>query len=346
MKIDLIVPTYKPDENLICLLDVMSKQTVAVNKVIIMNTEQKFYDRLMFQNGKLKTYPNLEVRHLSKKEFDHGRTRNQGVKRSDADYFIMMTQDAKPFGEDLVEKLLNMITAKDDVAACFARQIAREDARETEKFTRTFNYPEESSYRSLANVDKMGIKAYYLSNVCAIYRRDVFDKLGGFINHAIFNEDMIYAAEAIKAGYEIGYCADAMVYHSHNYTDRQQFSRNFDIGVSHAMHPEIFANLNTDSEGMKLVRKTADYLSKSGHKSEIFALLTASAAKYLGYKKGLKYKKLSRKKVLKYTMNSEFWAADDLLRDRSLINARLGYGRSDEELAMLNRTINSEQKRG
>ena len=47
----------------------------------------------------------------------------------------------------------------------------------------------------------------------------------------IFNEDMIYAADLIHAGYGIAYAADAKVVHSHNYSCSQQFHRNFDLGV-------------------------------------------------------------------------------------------------------------------
>lgn len=42
---------------------------------------------------------NVEVYHHSKKEFDHGMTRNKGVKRSDAELFVFMTQDAVPEDE-------------------------------------------------------------------------------------------------------------------------------------------------------------------------------------------------------------------------------------------------------
>ncbi|MFR5150572.1 MAG: hypothetical protein ACLTER_14385 [Ruminococcus sp.] len=50
---------------------------------------------------------------------------------------------------------------------------------------------------------------------------------------------MIYAGTMAKRGYGIAYAADACVIHSHNYSCRQQFHRNFDLGVSQADHPEI-----------------------------------------------------------------------------------------------------------
>lgn len=53
------------------------------------------------------------------------------------------------------------------------------------------------------------------------------------------------------------------------------------------------------------------------------------------YKLGLKFKRMSKNEILRHTANPEYWRADELMRDRSAINARLGYGRSEEEVAML-----------
>ena len=70
-----------------------------------------------------------------------------------------------------------------------------------------------------------------------------------------FNEDMIYAADLIHAGYGIAYAADAKVVHSHNYSCSQQFHRNFDLGVSQAQYPEIFDGVPSEGEGLRLVKK-------------------------------------------------------------------------------------------
>ena len=73
----------------------------------------------------------------------------------------------------------------------------------------------------------------------AAYRRDLFEELGGFESPVIFNEDMFFAANAIEHGYGVAYAAEAKVVHSHNYTMRRQFHRNFDLAVSQKQHPEI-----------------------------------------------------------------------------------------------------------
>ena len=98
----------------------------------------------------------------------------------------------------------------------YARQIPREDSRLTEKFIRAYNYPKESMVKSEEDLQRLGIKTYFCSNVCAAYKRDVYLQLGGFERHVPLNEDMLYAVKCMKKGWKICYAADAGVIHSHN----------------------------------------------------------------------------------------------------------------------------------
>ncbi len=335
MTVDLIIPTYNPDRSFLELIDKMDAQTVRPSKIVITNTEQKYFDRLIFSTSFTTEHKNADIRHISKREFDHGRTRNESVKRSDADYFLMMTQDAMPVDDKLIERLLSVFKKDPTVAVAYARQVPRDDATEAEKFTRSFNYPKQSALHSEADIETLGIKAYFCSDVCALYKREIFDELGGFLNHTIFNEDMLFAAKAIHAGYKVAYVAEAEVIHSHNYSGRQQYKRYFDNGVSQAKHPEIFNGLNVKGEGMELVKKTAAHLKGSGRGLEVIPLYYQSACKYLGFRKGKRYKSLSKRTILRCTSNPEYWITDELLRERSSIDARQGYGRSEAELKML-----------
>ena len=305
-KIDIIIPVYKPDQKFLALVDKLEHQTVAVNKIIIMNTERQYFDRLVKGTSFFEKYQNVCVINLKKEDFDHGLTRRQGVEQSDAQVFVMMTMDAMPVDEDLVEKLTAPLE-REDVAVSYGRQMAGKNSGEIERYTRKFNYPGKGCEKSAKDVEKLGIKAFFCSNVCAAYRRDIYDRLGGFVSRTIFNEDMIYAAGAIKAGYKIVYAADAKVVHCHNYTYRQQFRRNFDLGVSQADHPEVFAAVSSDGEGAALIRKTTVHLWKSGKKRLIPGLYISSCFKYAGYLLGKHYKGLPKCLVLKCTMSEEYW---------------------------------------
>ena len=303
MSVDVVIPAYKPGEDLLDMLEKLQKQTAPVQRIIVINTERDFFDEKLY-----KIASNIEVTHISGTEFDHAATRDMGMRMSSADYVLFMTMDAVPCDEHLVENLMNGFNQEETkVAVSYARQLPKRGCRMAECYTREFNYPAESRLKTLSNLEELGVKTFFCSDVCAMYDRKIYASLGGFTERAIFNEDMIYAAKAVDAGYGIMYCADALVWHSHNYTCMEQFRRNFDMGVSQAEHPEVFERVSSESEGIKLVRKTAGYLVKHGHWYEVPYLIIMSAFKYIGYKKGMKFRKLSIKKILKCTSNPEYW---------------------------------------
>lgn len=304
--IDLVIPAYRPGEDMAQLLCKIKKQSQPVHKIIIMNTEKQYWDEFVKKYDEILLYDNMEVHHISQKEFDHGNTRNQGISFSDAEYILLMTQDAIPADEYLVERLKEGFT-DDKVAVAYGRQLPKEDCREAEKFTRSFNYPDESRIKSQKDIDTLGIKTYFCSNVCAMYRRDIFEKFGGFTKRTIFNEDMIFAGGVIKAGYLVSYVAKALVIHSHNYKNMEQFHRNFDLGVSQKEHPEIFDGIKSESEGIRLVKKTAAHLWNNQCKMQILPMIIQSGFKYLGYRLGKNYTKLSKSFVIKCSMNKNYW---------------------------------------
>lgn len=332
-QLDVIIPVYKPEKKFLELIKKLQEQEYGVNRIIIMNTEQKYFDRLIYGTSFYEKNPKVSVYHLSKKEFDHGNTRRLGVQKSQAPYFLMMTQDALPADHRLTAELMEAI-CRENIAVAYARQLPKEDCNEIERFTRSFNYPDTSVIKTEEDVSRLGIKTYFCSNVCAVYNRGIYEKVGGFIQSAIFNEDMIYAAGAVKKGYGIAYKAEAKVIHSHNYTGKEQFHRNFDLGVSQADHPEIFGEVSSESEGMRMVRLTAAHLKNMRLTGKIPQLIYQSACKYIGYFLGKRYKKLPRRVVLRCTQNRDYWLTYERKMDVCKIDATKGYGKSSEENRM------------
>ncbi len=306
--VDVIIPTYKPDYSLFTLIDDLEKQSFSPSKIIIMNTEEKYWNELTANNPEnpLEKYDNIIIRHIKKADFDHGETRNQGVLLSDADLFLMMTQDAFPKDKML---LANLAKAFDDpdVAAAYARQYPKSDCNLAERYSRKFNYPNESVKKTQSDVPKLGIKTYFCSNVCAMYRRDVYNIIGGFTHKTIFNEDMVYAGNACQKGYAIMYVPQAGVIHSHNYTCMQQFHRNFDLGVSQTEHPEIFGGIKSETEGKKMVRQTIDHFRHIGKSYLIPHYVVMCGFRWLGYKLGRNYTKLPKGLRIACSLNKEYW---------------------------------------
>lgn len=304
VSVDIIIPVYKPDEKFEHLLARLAKQTRRADHIYIMNTlvpgqEDKIEE-------KCSKYSNVVVVPILKENFDHGGTRNYGASLSNSEFILFMTQDAIPKDDKLMEKLLESFS-EDKIAVAYGRQLPGTSAGIIEKYTREFNYPDKDHLKSKADLERLGIKTYFCSNVCAMYRKSIYDELGGFVTKTIFNEDMIMASKVIAAGYSIAYTSKAKVIHSHKYTYLQQFTRNFDLAVSQRQYQEIFRSIKSETEGIRLVKQTIKYLIDQKKPYYIPDLILQSGFKYLGFKAGYHYEKLPRGIVVKCSMNKEYW---------------------------------------
>ncbi len=306
VKVDVIIPVYKPGVKFKDTIEALMRQSYPVSKIIIMNTEKALYDGAEYGSKVTDRYSNIEVHHVTKAEFDHGKTRNMGVSFSDAEIFVMLTDDATPYDEKMIANMVKALEPE-NVASCYGHQLPGDESGAVEGFTRQFNYPDKSFVKTMEDLPTLGIKTFFCSNACAAYKRVIFDKLGGFTNHTIFNEDMIYASGVIRAGYAIAYAADAKVIHAHKYTCREQFGRNFDNGVSQADHPEVFEGIPSEKEGKRLVADTLRHFISKGKIFTALYVIVQSGYKFLGYKFGRNYKKLSAKRIMKWTMNKNYW---------------------------------------
>ena len=300
-RVDVIIPTYKPDERVVLLVKKLLKQSYPLREIHLIDTDTGIFPEELAQLS-----DNIKVTHIPKEKFDHGGTRHMGMLKSKAEIVVYMTQDALPANEYLIEELVKPFAEK-NIAVSYARQLPDQECKVIERYTRSFNYPKQSRVKSIEDLDTLGIKTYFCSDVCAAYRKDVYESLGGFEEKTIFNEDMIMAAKIIQSGFKIAYIAEAKVIHSHNYSCMQQFRRNFDLAVSQAEHPEIFENVKSESEGIRLVVDTARYLVKIKKPWLIFSLIIKSGFKFLGYRFGKNYRKLPEWLIAKCTMNPGYW---------------------------------------
>jgi rhamnosyltransferase len=301
LSIDVIIPTYKPSDKFDRLLKLLLEQRIKPNHIFIINTEEQYLKPSRYEGMEL-----VSVTHIKKEEFDHGGTRNYGASLSSADIILFMTDDAVPKDEYLTENILKAFENK-EVAACYGRQLANKDAGVIENYTRIFNYPDKDMVKSKKDLKKLGIKTYFCSNVCAAYRNDIYKKLGGFVTKTIFNEDMIMASKIINDGHSIYYASKAQVIHSHKYTYLQQFTRNFDLAVSQRQYKEIFEGIKSESEGMKYVKQTVEYLIHIKKPYLIPGFIIETGFKYLGFKCGYHYEKLPKSLVIKFSMNKTYW---------------------------------------
>lgn len=299
--VDVVIPAYRPDERLIKIIQRLKKQSYPVRHIYIINTRSGDFPE------EVRNVKGVTVTEIEPEEFDHGATRDMGFSLSDAGFLVFMTQDAVPADRKLIEELMKPLLASDEVGISYARQLPAKDCDAIERYTRSFNYPGESRIKGREDMEELGIKTFFCSDVCAAYRREIYQKMGGFTRRTIFNEDMVMAAKMVKSGYRIAYAADARVVHSHNYSGIRQFKRNFDLAVSQADHPEVFAGIRSESEGIRLVCQTMKYLLRSRKGYLVPVLIYKSACKYLGYMLGKNYRRLPSFIVERCSASPSYW---------------------------------------
>lgn len=300
IKILTIIPTLNAADDLPELLRMLTAQSFMSDILIVDSSSADDTVDIAKSFG-------CDVIEIDRKEFNHAATRNIAIKYK-ANFYLFMTQDAVPVDDMLIANFLFVFDDKDVVAA-YARQLPLKNADLIERFARETNYPATSMVKSKESLQEIGIKTFFCSNSCAIYRGDYFRQVGGFTKGLIMNEDMEYVARAILDDKKIAYMSDAKVWHSHVYGVRDVFKRYFDIGIFFKTNQWVLEEVNkyssTESTGIAQAKKELAYLVKNSPfslpKSIIFSL-----TKFTSFKLGFYHDKLPKILVRYFSLHKNF----------------------------------------
>ena len=226
----------------------------------------------------------VQILECRKDSFNHGKTRGWALRQSRGDFVVFFTQDALPKDSFCLENLHRALQ-ETGAAAVYGRQTAYSDAPEYERLTREFNYPDKPKLVRENSIEEYGVKAFFFSNVCAMYRRDIYLSVGGF-DETNTNEDMLMAAKLLHAEYTIVYNPEAVVYHSHNNSIRKDYLRNKEIGIFMERYREQLAAPKVYNEGLRLMRYVGSELIKEKRIDELFRFLIHASARFAGYQIG------------------------------------------------------------
>ncbi len=290
MDISVVIPTLNAGGELDELLTRLEQQTMVPTEILVIDSSSEDGTlQIAERHAGVRTYT------IERKEFNHGGTRDWAFSLAVGEIVIFLTQDVVPASNRLIERLVAPLQEETTVAA-YARQLAKPTASERERLIRAFNYPEQSERRTLKDIPLKGIKAFFFSDVCAAYRRKEYEALGGFEKDVLSNEDMLYAARAIRAGYTIAYAADAEVLHSHDLSLGEQYRRNRAQGYELERYKELLGKTSSAEEGMIMFRKVSGQLLRQGKILSAAGLLMDCAARYTGNKAGQRaYRKKNRR---------------------------------------------------
>lgn len=283
--IDIVCPVYKGFVYISTLFPMFEKQkNVTINKVIVPLTLSDNEN-----DNKVKEYcknKNFIVFDVLPKDFSHSITREKAIRDfCTSSIVVMLSQDIKLIDEYVFYNLVKDIASKETVYN-YARQICTN--KTIEKYIRKKNYPLKSYIVTKDDIEKMQLMAFFASDACSAYDRNVFLELNGYQGYNVMmNEDQLYSKIILDAGYKKKYCADAVVEHSHKYKLRQLYRRYYETGIFYR-EIKVFEGYKSINSGFSLAFYILWQALKHFDIPVLFRWLPDMMARYLGMKNGKK----------------------------------------------------------
>lgn len=162
----------------------------------------------------IRQYP-CRLIQIESKQYYPGAVLNMGIEQANADLLVFQNSDGVPLSPHTLSRL---VAAFDDetVAAALTRQIARPEADGWVKRDYEISFPDTDETPAWIR----------LSLPMAAMRRSAWEK-HHFYTDAWASEDTEWGEWAVSNGLKIKYVKDAIIMHSHNYTNRQLYGRKF-----------------------------------------------------------------------------------------------------------------------
>lgn len=151
-----------------------------------------------------------QIVHIQKQDFTFGRSLNQGCAAAKGDILAFVSGHCAPRGRRWLTHLIAPIVSG-DVQYSYGRQTGRDTTKFSEQQVFEKYFPAAGPTRPA------GI---FCNNANAALLRNVWDKIR-FDENLTGLEDMMFAKELQSRGGQIGYAAEAVVYHIHDETWRQ-----------------------------------------------------------------------------------------------------------------------------
>ena len=302
MSVSIIIPPRNGSTTLRELLAGLTIQSLPAEEIIVIDSGSE--DDTVDVAGSYGT----RVHSIDPGSFDHGATRTKASKMAGGEILIFMTQDVLVASRDTIQRLSAPIRKSEEICLSYGRQLPSFQATQISAHLREFNYPDESHVRSFADRGKYGFQTVFVSNSCAAYRHSDLAEIGYFESDLIFGEDSCAAGRLLEKGGKIAYSADAVVYHSHNYSWMEDFHRYFDIGVFHQSQNWLLESYGgAGGRGLDYIRSGLTYLWRRRSYGMIGDFMVRVGVKFLGYRLGRIHRQLPLSLATQCSMNKRWW---------------------------------------
>jgi|SRR4051812_41328686 len=170
-------------------------------------------------DGSVELIQQAQPRHfvqIQSHEYNPSRVMNHGMTLARSEFGIFLNADATPQGRGWLRPLVDALQDPRN-AASFGRQIPRLGCRAV------YRHDYERCFGARRESEKWD---HFFSMVSSGLRKDVWARRG-FLEKMQYSEDDEYTRWCRSQGYNVVYCPESVVMHSHNYTPAQAYKRSF-----------------------------------------------------------------------------------------------------------------------
>lgn len=233
--ISIIVPVFNREYTISALLkSILACSLPFPIEIIIINSGSTDHTKKIIQGFKKN---NIVIIDIKKEDFNHGLTRNLGVKKSLGDFIYFFSGDALIISKDIFDRTLYHFKTNPMSVITFVRQVPYATTPFIQKMETTIYFDQLDRYVDDEGVLNQNLNKpfipyteenkmlwYFNSDVAACYRRSFLTKFP-FLKTEYGGEDVFAAQTAFKNGYLKIYDSKLIVQHSHNYSLREYISR-------------------------------------------------------------------------------------------------------------------------
>ena len=219
-----VIPVLDAEMTIRGCIDSLLSQTIRVSEIIAIDSGST--------DGTLEIlsrYPEVRVISIPASSFNHGETRNAGVRAATGEWVLLTVGDARAADDRAIENLLAGVLDDKVVAVCGKQIVPASTATNPAEWfnpvsaprMERFQFAGPEEFDALASHEK--VNACGWDDVCALYRRDVLLRIP--FRPTVFGEDALWAKDALRAGLALVYNPDATVFHSHIETADYVYAR-------------------------------------------------------------------------------------------------------------------------
>jgi len=223
--VSVVIPVKNGIKTIKKCLDAILSQTIKVNEIVVVDSGSTDGTKEL-----LGEYECVKLIEIPPADFNHGETRNLGVRHATCDLVVLTVQDAWAKDEYWIENLLKGLEGNDAVAVCGQQIVPHDHSMNPVQWFRSYSTPLSMSF-SYKRDEFLGLPVTEQKRICswdnvtALYKRDVLLKLP--FRRTLFAEDKLWSRDALIAGHTIAYNFAARVYHYHHEDAELAYKRAF-----------------------------------------------------------------------------------------------------------------------